>query len=59
MLILSRRAGEAIKIGDDVTVVITKLERNQVKVGIVAPRETKIVREELLEADKAAREAGL
>jgi carbon storage regulator len=47
MLILGRREGESIIIGDDVKVTITKIEGNQVKIGIEAPREIEVHREEV------------
>ncbi len=47
MLVLSRKPGERILIGDDVTITIVRIGPNNVKVGIDAPREMNIVREEL------------
>ena len=47
MLILSRRPGEAVMIGDDVTIVILGLKGRQVRVGISAPKSTNIYREEI------------
>ena len=49
MLILMRRAGESIRIGDDITVKIVSLERNRVRVGVNAPREVRVDREEVAE----------
>ena len=48
MLVLTRRLGESIRIGDDIEVFVTELHGNQVKLGIKAPRDVKIIREELL-----------
>lgn len=48
MLILSRREGEAVMIGDDVTIVILGIKGHQVRVGISAPRNVNIYREEIL-----------
>lgn len=48
MLILTRREGEAIRIGDDVWITVERIERNHVRLGFDAPREVPIVREELL-----------
>lgn len=48
MLILSRREGEAVMIGDDVTIVILGIKGRQVRVGISAPRSVNIYREEIL-----------
>jgi carbon storage regulator len=47
MLVLSRKPGERILIGDDVEVTIVRIGPNTVRVGIEAPREMSIVREEL------------
>lgn len=47
MLVLSRKPGERIMIGDDVTVTIVRIGPNTVRVGIEAPRDMNIVREEL------------
>lgn len=48
MLILSRREGEAVVIGDDVTIVILGIKGRHVRVGIAAPKSTNIYREEIL-----------
>ena len=47
MLVLSRKPGERILIGDDVVVTVVRIGPNNVRVGIEAPREMNIVREEL------------
>ncbi|GIX04231.1 MAG: hypothetical protein KatS3mg114_0100 [Planctomycetaceae bacterium] len=47
MLVLSRKPGEKILIGDNVTVTIVRIGPNTVRLGIEAPREMNIVREEL------------
>ena len=47
MLVLSRKAGERILVGDDVTITVVRIGPNSVRLGIEAPRETTIVREEL------------
>jgi len=51
MLILARRAGEVITIGDDVTITVLSILKSQVKLGVDAPRETKIMRQEVLDRD--------
>jgi carbon storage regulator len=48
MLILTRRPGETLLIGDNIKITVVDVDRNQVRVGIDAPQEVKIVREELL-----------
>jgi len=48
MLILSRRLGESIQI-EDVTITITRISGDRVKLGIVAPKEVDIARSELLD----------
>ncbi len=47
MLILTRRAGETLTIGDDVTVTILSVKGNQVHLGIKAPRDIPVHREEI------------
>ena len=47
MLILTRRVGEAIKINDDVTIVVLGLKGYQVRLGIDAPKEVSVHREEI------------
>jgi carbon storage regulator len=47
MLVLSRKSGEKILIGDNVTVTIVRIGPNTVRLGIDAPRDMNIVREEL------------
>jgi carbon storage regulator len=47
MLVLSRKEGERLVIGDDITLVISKIEGNRVSIGIEAPRDVKIMRSEL------------
>jgi carbon storage regulator len=47
MLILTRRIGESIKIGDNVEVVVMGLNGSQIRLGIKAPREVAVHREEI------------
>lgn len=52
MLILTRRIGEKLLIGDETEVVVLDVNRNQVKVGIKAPSDITVLREELYIRDK-------
>lgn len=55
MLVLSRKVGEAIQIGDNITITIVRVSPQGVRIGIDAPREAKVSRHELLiEATKQA-----
>lgn len=47
MLVLSRKTSERIRIGDEIVVTIVRIGPNSVRIGIEAPRDTNIVREEL------------
>jgi carbon storage regulator len=47
MLILSRKVGEKIMIGDNIEIVISEIKGNQVRVGISAPRSVEVDREEI------------
>ena len=48
MLILTRKSNEAIKIGEDIQVTVLEVRGNQVRLGIEAPDDVLILREELL-----------
>jgi carbon storage regulator len=52
MLVLTRRIGERIFIGNDIVIMVTDVQGCSVKIGIEAPREVRIVREELLTEEK-------
>lgn len=54
MLILTRKIGEIVRIGDDVTVRVLGVRGGQVSLGFSAPSDVRIFREEVLEADRAA-----
>ena len=47
MLVLSRKEGERIVIGDNITLIVSKVSGNRVTIGIEAPKDVKVVRGEL------------
>ena len=47
MLVLSRKLGEKIVIGDNIVVTVVKIDRNQIRIGIEAPQEVPVYREEI------------
>ena len=55
MLILTRRVGETVVIGDEVTVTVLGVKGNQVRLGVNAPREVAVHREEIFERIKRER----
>lgn len=59
MLVISRKVGESLVLSDQIRITVTALSNDKVTIGIEAPKEIRIVREELLdtiEANKASSE---
>ena len=54
MLILTRKIGETLHIGDDIAVTVLGVNRTQVKDGVVAPKDTRVDREEVRRRIEAA-----
>ena len=52
MLILTRRVGEAVMIGNEVTITVLGVKGNQVRIGINAPKDVAVHREEIFERIK-------
>jgi carbon storage regulator len=59
MLILTRRVGETVMIGNDVTVTVLGVKGNQVRVGVNAPRDVAVHREEIFERIKREEQDGV
>ncbi|HCW53648.1 MAG TPA: carbon storage regulator [Clostridium sp.] len=59
MLIVTRKKGQSIMIGDDIEIVVSKLEDGSVKLGINAPKDMTILRKELYEEIKNENKAAM
>lgn len=59
MLVLSRKLGEEILIGDDIRITVVDIDRGKIRIGITAPLEVKIYRAELLEDNEPEAAADL
>ncbi len=53
MLILSRKTDQSIKIGEDITITIIEIRGDQVKIGVEAPKNVKVFRQEVFYAIKS------
>ena len=58
MLILTRRVGETLMIGDEVTVTVLGVKGNQVRIGVNAPRDVSVHREEIYDRIKQEGDSG-
>lgn len=52
MLILTRRIGQAVRIGEEVTITVVRINRNQVSIGVNAPTSVPVHRQEVFERIK-------
>ena len=59
MLVLSRKINETIRVGDDIKVTLLGIEGDKIKLGIDAPKDVRIFREELLEATMSTNKQAL
>lgn len=57
MLVLSRKLGQFVQVGDDVRITVVRIDRNAVRIGIQAPDGVAIYREEILENAKSENRA--
>jgi carbon storage regulator len=57
MLILSRRPGESLTIGDNIVVTVVSINGNQIRLGIDAPRDVRVLRDEIYRAIREENQA--
>ena len=55
MLILTRKVGESVLIGDDISITVLSVRGNQVKLGVQAPKEVSVHREEIYQRISAVK----
>ncbi|WP_409523462.1 carbon storage regulator CsrA [Nitrincola sp. MINF-07-Sa-05] len=58
MLILTRRVGETLMVGDDVTVTVLGVKGNQVRIGVNAPKDVSVHREEIYQRIQREKDEG-
>ena len=58
MLILPRRVGETLMVGDEVTVTVLGVKGNQVRIGVTAPKEVAVHREEIYQRIQREKDGG-
>lgn len=58
MLILTRRIGEKVRIGDDIELVVLGVKGNQVRLGVEAPKDVSVHREEIYQRIQKDKEKG-
>lgn len=58
MLILTRRVGEAVKIGESITITVLGVKGNQVRIGVDAPRDVAVHREEIYDRIRQEQDSG-
>lgn len=57
MLVLSRKSGQRIMIGDNIVITVVRTGRDAVRIGVEAPKDVKVIREELQELPPQRRKA--